>query len=66
MELTYLYWITFKYTKSFEGTFEHGFYSKSADPRYVTRTANNYMKKHHIPAEIIEVKDPEMKLLIKR
>lgn len=66
MKLTYLYWITFKYTKFSDDTFVHGFYSKSKDPKYVKRTANNYMKKHHIAAEIIEVKDPEMKLLIKR
>ena len=65
MEIKYLYWVTFKYTKCFDGTFEHGFYSKSANPKYVTRTANNYVKEHHIPAEIVEIKKPELRLVIK-
>lgn len=60
--IQYLYWIEFKYTGPFEGepNFKHGFYSTSPNPKYVTRTANNYMKKHHIPAEIVTIAEPQM------
>lgn len=65
MKVRYLYWIKFRYTHSFEGEFTHGFYSKSKDIKAVTRTAKNYMKKHFIPAEIIEVSEPVIEIILK-
>lgn len=67
MELTYLYLIEFKYLPPFETSenFVHGFYSKSKDTRYVKRSAKQYMKKHRIPCEIVDISAPETKLLMK-
>lgn len=70
MRIVYLFDITFEYKdeyKEFFGKnpFEHGFYSKSADVKNIRAVANRYMKKHHIPARIVSVGEPQMKLQVR-
>lgn len=67
MKIVYLFDITFEYKDEFKkhGTFVHGFYSKSADPKNIRAVANRYMKRHHIPARIVSVGEPQMKLQIR-
>lgn len=70
MRIVYLFDITFEYRDEFkehfgDGTFIHGFYSKSDDLKNIRTVANRYMKKHHIPARIVSVGDPQMKLQIR-
>ena len=70
MRIVYLFDITFEYKDEFkkhfgDGTFVHGFYSKSADPKNIRAVANRYMKRHYIPARIVRVGEPQMKLQVK-
>ena len=70
MKIVYLFDITFEYKDEFkkhfgDGTFVHGFYSKSADPKNIRAVANRYMKRHYIPARIVRVGEPQMKLQVK-
>lgn len=69
MKLQYLFWVTCEYEKEYQDFFgseewEHGFYSKSNNPENIKRTAKRYFKKHHIPAVILRISEPEMKLII--
>ena len=70
MKIVYLFDITFEYEDEFKeffgkGTFIHGFYSRSDDMRNIKTVARRYMKKHHIPARIVSVGEPQMKLQIR-
>ena len=70
MRIVYLFDIVFEYedrVKKYFGeeTFIHGFYSKSADPKNIKAVANRYMKKHYIPARIVSVGEPQMKLQVR-
>ena len=70
MRIVYLFDIVFEYEdrvkKYFgEGTFVHGFYSKSANPKNIRAVANRYMKRHFIPARIVSVGEPQMKLQVR-
>ena len=65
MKMVYVFWITFEYDRVFKGTFVHGFESKSSDKKNIEKVAKRYLKKHYIPARIVNIDDPKLELLVK-